>query len=48
MESLVAQLSSQTSQHHYNLKTSEGFNMDCLKAIKNKYDNVVGVFHSSI
>jgi len=36
IESLAQQMASQTSHHQYDVKTVEGFNVDCLKAIKTK------------
>lgn len=48
LESLSTQFASQTKILRYDTKTAENFNMDCLKAIKNKNGNVIGVFHSSI
>jgi hypothetical protein len=45
---LAQQIASQTSLYQYDVKTVEGFNMDCLKAIKTKNNLVLGVFHSGI
>lgn len=48
VDALSNKFASEAKNFKFNMKTQEGFNMDCLKAIKNKNQEVIGVFHSSL
>ena len=47
LSTIAQELANNTYSVNYSMKTSEGYNMDCLKIIYREDKSKIGVFHSS-
>lgn len=47
LSTIAQELANNTFSVNYSMKTSEGYNMDCLKIIYREDKSKMGVFHSS-